>query len=218
MRRVFRLRRRIPLWIQAVFLASLVSSGCGGGGTAVRSPWGPAGYKDGPIRNPDALRSALEWGRSHAPSAQATLAGIYEVSLRERNLVQRARVSTRWSRLALHAADRMRASLRPDPRTVERILKGPPFVITFIRRDFKKGTVDQIDMILVQRGRKFYAPKLKRGPSRPVEEDGRVIAFEGELEGEFPLEGLDLRRSATLEVRLEDGSRLRIDIPLRRLR
>ncbi|MDP6482493.1 MAG: hypothetical protein QGH70_01435 [Nitrospinota bacterium] len=45
-----------------------------------------------------------------------------------------------------------------------------------------------------------------------------MIAYEGELEGDYPLDELDPRRSATLEVRLEDGSRLTFDIPLWRLR
>jgi hypothetical protein len=184
----------------------------------VRSPWGPAGHKTGPVRNPDALRAALDWGRSHAPDARETLAGFYEVSLRQGNLIQRARVSTRWSRLALHAAERMRASLRPDPRTVERIIKGPALVITFLRRDVKKTAVTRIDMVLLQGGRRFYAPVLKRSPARPVKDGDRVIAYEGELEGEYPLDELDPRRSATLEVRLEDGSRLTFDIPLWRLR
>ena len=133
-------------------------------------------------------------------------------------MVQWARVSTRWSRLALHAAERMRASQRPDPRTVERILKGPALVITLLRRDVKKTFVRQIDMVLLQGGRRFYAPALKRRPARPVKDGERVIAYEGELEGEYPLDELDPRRSATLVVRLEDGSRLTFDIPLWRLR
>jgi hypothetical protein len=73
-------------------------------------------------------------------------------------------------------------------------------------------------MVLLQGGRRFYAPALKRGPARPVKDGERVIAYEGELEGEYPLDELDPRRSATLEVRLEDGSRLTFDIPLWRLR
>ncbi len=218
MGRAIRLRRRILPWIPALILASLILAGCGRGGTGVRSPWGPAGHKTGPVRNPDALRAALDWGRSHAPDARETLAGFYEVSLRQGNLIQRARVSTRWSRLALHAAERMRASLRPDPRTVERIIKGPALVITFLRRDVKKTAVTRIDMVLLQGGRRFYAPVLKRSPARPVKDGDRVIAYEGELEGEYPLDELDPRRSATLEVRLEDGSRLTFDIPLWRLR
>ncbi|MEE8110713.1 MAG: hypothetical protein V3T44_06765 [bacterium] len=201
----------------AVSLALALPFGCGGG-KPVSSPWGQPAHTTGPIQDPEALRSALEWGRKNARNAKETLEAFYEFTLRQGIHVQRARIQTRWSRLALHAAERMRSSQEPDPRTVERLLKGPPLTITLIMQGYHKGLTNKLDMVLMQGSRRAYAPTLKRGPPRAITDDGRVVAYEGEVNGDFPLDDLNVKRSAQLEIREEDGSFTYIDIPLWRLK
>ncbi|MBI2879937.1 MAG: hypothetical protein HYY21_00010 [Candidatus Tectomicrobia bacterium] len=207
--------RRFAL-VVAALLVSLLPSGCGG--KAVPSPWGQEVHQTGPVQEPGALRSALEWGRQHARTAEAALGEYYEFTARAGDPLQRARVRTRWSRLARHAAERARASLEPDPGTVERILQGPPLTLTLMMRGFHKDLVSKLDMVLVQGDRRVYAPALRRSAPRALTEGGRITAYEGELEGDFPLKELDPGKSAALEVRLEDGSLLFFDIPLARLK
>ncbi|MFQ5693833.1 MAG: hypothetical protein ACE5IM_12415, partial [Nitrospinota bacterium] len=178
----------------------------------------PGHYRAGLVQDESALRSALGWGRTHARTAAQTLAAYYETTRRTGKHVQRVRVQTRWSRLALHAAKRMRSSLEPDPATVERILNGPPLTITLVMRGFHKGLVSKLDMVLVQGSHRVYAPTLERRDPRPIKEDGRIVAYEGELKGDFPPDALNPRKSATLEVRGENDSYFYVDSPLWRFK
>ncbi|MFQ5913646.1 MAG: hypothetical protein ACE5JS_10720 [Nitrospinota bacterium] len=210
------MRLRLSRLTFIVSLAFLPLLGCGG--NPVPGPLGDETHRSGPVQDPAAIRSALQWGSRHAQTAKKTLEEHYVSTVREGDHIQRARVRTRWSRLALHAAERALSSQEPDPQTVERVLKGPPLTITLLRRGYHKGVVTQLDMVLVQGSHRVYAPQLTRRSARAVKDDGRVIAYEGEMEGNFPLDDLNLRKSASLEVRLEDGSFLYFSIPLWRLK
>ena len=185
---------------------------------AVPNPWGQPGHNSGPIKDPDELRAALDWGKANAQNAQKALDDLYVVTRNTKNLTNRIRIQTRWSRLALHAAERRNSSQEPDPETVEQTLKGPPLTITLTRQGLKKDLVSRIDMFLVQGDQRAYAPEFRQGTPRPVEDGGRTIAYEADLEGDFQLTDLNLRKSATLTARLDDGSLIDFDIPLFRLK
>ena len=118
-----------PIGIQApaiLYLAALILWACSAK-TEIPAPWGESRHETGPILDPDALRGALEWGRVNAQTAEKALDAYYTFGLQHEQFFHRARVRTRWTRLARHAAERKRASLAPDPEVVEGILKGPPW-------------------------------------------------------------------------------------------
>jgi hypothetical protein len=189
-----------------------------GRGRSVPNPWGQPGHNSGPIKDPGALRAALDWGKANAQNAQKALDDLYIVTQKAKTLSNRVRVQTKWSRLALHAAERKNSSQEPDPATVEQILQGPPLTVTFTLQGLKKDLVSQLDMFLVQGEQRAYAPKFRRGTPRPVENGGRIIAYEAALEGDFRLTDLNLKKSATFRARLDDGSLMDFDIPLFRLK
>ncbi len=78
--------------------------------------------------------------------------------------------------------------------------------------------VRRSDMSLAQGGQKTYAPSLRRGEPSPVKQEDRIVAYEAEMEGAFSLEGINPRKSVSLEVRLGPGDHLAIDLPLWRLK
>jgi hypothetical protein len=205
-------------WITALSCAVLILSGCGGPAKTAPGPWGPSVYGNGIVLDAQASRSALDWGKNNARDAGERLGSHYTFSLGKGASVHRARVRTRWSRLALHAAERKLSAREPDPQTVERILKGPPLTITLTLKGPYKNLIVEMDMVLTQGSRRSYAPKLKRSPSRAVRDEGRVVAYEADLEGDFSTDGLNLKRSAYLEIRREDGTVLNLKIALKRLK
>ena len=156
----------------------------------------------------------MERGRVNARTAEKALDAYYRFGLQHEQLFHRARVRTPWTRLARHAAERKRASLAPDPEVVEGILKGSPLVITMIKRGFHKDSDQPLGYVSGPRGRKTYAPSLRRGEPRPVKQENRIVAYEAEMEGMFSLEGINPRKSVSLKVRLEQGEHLAIGFPL----
>ncbi len=209
-----------PIGIQApaiLYLAALILWACSAK-TEIPAPWGESRHETGPILDPDALRGALEWGQVNAQTAEKALDAYYTFGLQHEQFFHRARVRTRWTPVG---ASRSRAKARfpgAGSGSSGGHPQGPPLVITMIKRGFHKDLVRRSDMSLAQGGQKTYAPSLRRGEPSPVKQEDRIVAYEAEMEGAFSLEGINPRKSVSLEVRLGQGDHLAIDLPLWRLK
>ena len=176
--------------------------------------WGGDNHETGPARDLNTLREAVNWGQTNAQTAEKALDAYYTFE----HSSHRARVCTQWSRLARHAATRKRMSLDPDPKVMEQILKDSSLLIKLLKRGFHKTLIRNSSMALIQEGRKTYPSSLQRGKPRPLKKRGRIVAYEAEIKGTFPLKGINTKKTVFLSIQLHDGDNLRFKIPIWRLK
>ncbi len=176
--------------------------------------WGGANHETGPERDLNALRDALNWGRTNAQTAEKALDAYYTFE----HSSHRVRVCTQWSRLARHAATRKRMSLDPDPKVIGQILKDSSLLIKLLKRGFHKTLIRHSNMALTQGGRKTYPSSLQRGKPQPLKKRGRIVAYEAEIKGTFPLKEINTKKSVILSIQMYDGDNLRFKIPIWRLK